>query len=1453
MSRAMTDLCRTVGVIATLMCVSVVWSACEAGVTAASRRADGERPGIADVYVKKATWQDTMLASREALMAGERAAGGGTPLPNFGTSDYTIMAWVRTAGGGTIFSMSSASGVWAQRGGKVFFIRGRRLGFDACYIGTLAGRSVVSDGKWHHAAITYRGAGDKRLTFFLDGRPDGGRAIKADPDVAEHVVRIGLSAKNFWPPNALTGDVDEVRVYRRVLTPAEIQTRFASPPRGPEADCVGYWSFDADASDGSGNGHHGVIRGATLAAGKIGKALHLDGKGFVEIPVSRGAAARRALWRRIEEGFTDAAPRREMAWEQEDQIWLSDWPPGDCASLAARYAVACRRTPKLAERVKGVAGSVKDGEGLAAVRRLYHLSRRADQAATRLRAVNVTALRLAIGDLTQTFGKAYPQGERYLARLKAVEGSIPTLLERLSDGYEHAIEQADALVSLNAEALLANPLLDFDRLLLIRRGEKQLGLTNNWNSNSSIAKAGYDNELAVLSPVRPGGALTTLFRPDGNGSKFVGDVDLHFDADRMLFSMPGSNGRWQVFELDLDSGGAPGKPRQLPLIEQPDVDNYDACYLPDGNVMFCSTAPFVGVPCVTGSSHVCHLYLWQRDAGRIRRLTFEQDHDWCPTVLNNGRVLYLRWEYSDIPHFASRILFHMNPDGTEQMEYYGSNSYWPNSMFYARPAPNHPTRFFAIVGGHHDVPRMGELVLFDPAKGRHEADGVVQRIPGRGKPVEPILLDGLVGKSWPKFLHPYPLSAKYVIVSAKPTAQSRWGIYLVDVFDNMLLLAEVPEYALLEPIPLRKTRTPPVIASKVRPEHKDAVVYLADVYAGDGLKGVPRGTVKTLRLFTYHFAYHGVGGQVNRIGLDGPWDIKRIIGTVPVEPDGSALFRVPANTPIAVQPLDAEGKALQLMRSWMTAMPGEVLSCVGCHEPQNTTPPIRPPVASTRAPSEIKPWYGPTRGFSFKREVQPVLDRYCVGCHQGQKRADGRTIPDLRPAPAGQPPGPKNGYRMGSKFTPSYLALRRFVRSPTIESDMHLLTPCEFHADTTELVQMLSKGHHGVRLDAEAWDRLVTWIDLHAPAHGTWHEIVGKKKVFHQRDRRRAMMKLYAGRDEDPEAIYAPKAGPNTPIVPKAAPKSAARALACPGWPFDAEQAKARQKSAARRHTVDGRWERSVDLGSGVRLDLVLIPAGEFVMGDAAGYLDEGPPRRVRIDRPFWVGKFEVTNAQYARFDPRHDSRLEHGDFLQFSVEERGYPVNGPRQPVCRVSWVQAKAFCRWLSERTGERFDLPTEAEWEYACRAGTATPLWYGPAETDFSRYANLADASFKKVHTYDPWKLPSGAIYPWRPAVDGVDDHYRVSAPVGTYQPNPWALHDTHGNVAEWTRKGVRNLLRAAEPLVPADRQIVRGGSWYDRPKRARSASRRAYHPWQRVFDVGFRVSCATAPERVADVGR
>ena len=701
-------------------------------------------------------------------------------------------------------------------------------------------------------------------------------------------------------------------------------------------------------------------------------------------------------------------------------------------------------------------------------------------AANPLERVNFKAMRLAIQDLAETFPKEYTHSGEYLRRLDGYEKRLPQIRQAVEQGDEAALKEAREILDFQREALLANPLLDFDRLLLIKRnpdGEARrakgqgkgladfLGIPrqSSWQQDTIPKRDGWENQLVVLTQFRSDGVLTPLFEPDT--PRIVGDIELDYDAGSILFSMPDDKLAWQVFEIDADGTHL----RKLTPSEPGGIHNFDATYLPNGKIAYASTAPLQGVPCNT-SVNVAMTYLMDADGENIRQLCFDQDHNYCPTVTNDGRILYLRWEYTDLPHVWGRYLFTMNPDGTNQREFYGSGGYWPNGIFYARPIPEHPTMFVGIVTGHH-VGRVGELVLFDPARGRNAVDGVIQRIPGRGQQVDPLVQDKLTDGSWPKFLHPYPLSEKYFLVTAKPTQGDLWGIYLVDTFDNVVLLKEVEGYALLEPIPFCKRKTPPVIPDRVDPKTRSALIYMEDVYRGPGLKDVPRGTVKKLRLFTYHFAYQRIAGISHRVGADGPWEPKRVLGTVPVEEDGSAMFRVPANTPIAIHPLDAQGRAVQLMRSWTTAMPGELVSCVGCHEKQNSTPASRDTIAAKLDPAEIEPWHGPVRGFSFAREVQPVLDRHCVGCHDGgplsrQHSPDGQTIPDLR-GDQGKFVVLRGGNpqtqvisgvakeellkKWGGVFEPSYFELRRLVRVGGFESDIRQLNPGEFNVNKNHL------------------------------------------------------------------------------------------------------------------------------------------------------------------------------------------------------------------------------------------------------------------------------------------------------------------------------------------------------------------------------------------------------------------
>jgi formylglycine-generating enzyme required for sulfatase activity len=267
------------------------------------------------------------------------------------------------------------------------------------------------------------------------------------------------------------------------------------------------------------------------------------------------------------------------------------------------------------------------------------------------------------------------------------------------------------------------------------------------------------------------------------------------------------------------------------------------------------------------------------------------------------------------------------------------------------------------------------------------------------------------------------------------------------------------------------------------------------------------------------------------------------------------------------------------------------------------------------------------------------------------------------------------------------------------------------------------------------------------------------------------------------------------------------------------------------------------------------VPPGEFLMGSAQGMPDETPVAKARITKAFWMGVREIDNRLYAQFDPAHDSRIEDKNAYQFGIH--GYPMNLPQQPVVRVSWQEAMAFCRWLSEKTGLKFSLPTEIQWEYACRAGSATPYYFGALNSDFSRFANLADAKLSEFAS-DPYTvdvpLPNPTPYDdWLPKDARFNDGALLTVAPGKYLPNAWGLFDMHGNAAEWTSSDYKPypLTGDAETVNNSNStlKVARGGSWRDLPKHSTASYRLAYLPYQRVYNVGFRVVCETAPEALA----
>lgn len=1115
------------------------------------------------------------------------------------------------------------------------------------------------------------------------------------------------------------------------------------------------------------------------------------------------------------------------------QIYDEGWKAGDYAELAKRYAALTKPVAKATAET--LAKNTKTLADLGKVRDVYWSAEPLEELLQSLKG-SLAPLRLAIQDLSKTFPDKYSKGPEFLTRLAAFETEMPGIVEGVSKSDHAALKKAEEFKAFKREALLANPLLDFDRILLVKRPVAKARASHKSKTkrrygplfglpslNSHTADTipqpgtGWDDTIEVLYDLRAEPTMKTIYDPEQR--RIVSDMDLHFDGKRIMFSSGNERDEWNLYEFTEDNDDV----IQLTPTNTTDIDYFDSCYMPNGKIVTTSTAGYQGLPCEGGSKPMACLYLLDPRTKNIRQLAFEQDSDWCPTVLPDGRLMYLRWEYTDAPHYFTRILFTCNPDGTAQMQHYGSNSYFPNAFFYARPIPGFPTQVIGVAGGHHGVPRCGRLLILDTAVSKFEADGVVQEIPGYGKKVEPVIIDRLVDDVLPLFLNPYPLSNRYHLVSMKKKLDSLWGIYLVDVFDNMVLLKEVEGSALFEPIPYRPTPVPPVIPDRIDPSSKTATVFLGDVHYGPGLKGVPRGKVKSLRLFTYHYGFIGTGGHAS-VGMESSWDIKRILGTVPVEKDGSALFTIPANMPVSLQPLDEKGRAVQIMRSWLVGMPGETVSCNGCHENPSDAPPPRRTIAAARAPSAIQPWYGPARPFSFALEVQPVLDKYCLGCHNGKPREDGKEIPNFTAQEV-----PEDRYIPYMKDD-SYMALQEYAKRPGPESDYHLTTPMEYHVQTSELFQMLEKGHHNVKLDEEAWSRLATWVDLNAPHRGSWYP--SPRYGHDQRERRVELAKIYANVDTDVEGEFESIAGlfkkkaSVKPIMPAPLPKRSTAGPKLSDWPMTPGEAKNRQGSDS---------SITLRLKCGASIDMMRIPSGELAMGSHDGANDEYPVHAAKIAKPFWMAALETSNELFSRFKPEHESKYI--DMGGKDHNTRGYPANLPDQPVIRVSWQEAMEFCEWVSKETGKKCTLPTEAQWEWACRAGSGTDMWYGTTDDDFSKKANLADMTAFKNRI----KGKKGGTTPF-PCEARFDDGHHIVCATGTYTANPWGLKDMHGNVSEWTRSSYRPYPYADDGRNGDDsamKKVARGGSWHERPKRATASYRVAYEQWQRIMDVGFRI--------------
>jgi len=592
-----------------------------------------------------------------------------------------------------------------------------------------------------------------------------------------------------------------------------------------------------------------------------------------------------------------------------------------------------------------------------------------------------------------------------------------------------------------------------------------------------------------------GRARTLLKDPDG----ILRNPDVSYDGQRILFAWKKSDREddFHLYEMDV----ATGEIRQL--THGLGFADYEGAYLPDGNVVFSSTRCGQTVDC--NWVEVSNLYLMDQDGRYMRRVGFDQVHTIFPTVTDDGRVLYTRWEYSDRGQIYPQPLFQMHPDGTNQRELYGNNSWFPTNIIHARKIPG-SRKVLAVITGHHR-PAHGKLGVIDPALGRQEGQGVQLIAPVRKTEplrVDRYALDGI------QFQYPYPVDDQHFLVTlAMPTPEGKLGrfdIYFMDVDGRRELLAEgqAPGEGIgcKQIVPLAHREKPAVRPSTVDYEKTTGTVYLQDIYEGDGLADVPRGAIKRLRVVALRYRAAAIGSlpqdgkgghseMTTPIAIgNGSWDVKVVLGSAKVHDDGSAFFEVPARTPVYFQALDEKNRVVQTMRSWTALMPGENQSCVGCHEHKNGAPRaiLGASVALETGPQNLAPFYGPPRGFSFPKEVQPILDKHCIGCHHEESDETFSLTGDL------VTPG-----KTKRKFSRSYLALTNtkgscgnwnhaMVNWIDCMSEPSLLPPYHRGAATSKLIAILEEGHEEVELSREEMDKIACWIDLLVPYCGDYLE-----------------------------------------------------------------------------------------------------------------------------------------------------------------------------------------------------------------------------------------------------------------------------------------------------------------------------------------------------------------------------
>jgi hypothetical protein len=648
--------------------------------------------------------------------------------------------------------------------------------------------------------------------------------------------------------------------------------------------------------------------------------------------------------------------------------------------------------------------------------------------------------------------------------------------------------------------LFRNPALDFSQVLFIDQPLPQ-GPINP--EHEAIHRMGITavpgGRLLALDGLHPAGAVRQL-APDRPGSFWR--PDLSFDARRVLFCFkPADEKSFHLYEMNIDGTGV----RQL---TDSDYDDVDPIYLPDGHILFTTTRGNSYVRC----GPFIYSYILARcdaDGRNVYLISCNGEPDFVPALLDDGRVIYSRWEYSDKPLWRLQKLWTVNPDGTGTAHFWGNQSVWPDHLSEPRPIPGTHRVMFSGVG-HHDW-WSGSIGIVDPDRGRDWPHGLTKvtadlRWPEVSLPPkdQPEAQDYHAAGRFTGYKTAYPISAEDFLVSARG-AGGKFRLYLMDVHGNRDLIYE-GAHNIWHALPVKPRPSPPQIPDRVawpgtgkdRRPVQPGVFFSADVC--QGVPDLPRHLVRYLRVFqldyktysTWNKSFRHSGPAVSIVQEEG---VKRILSEVPVETDGSVHFQAPAGRALFFQLLDVDRRCLQTMRSFAGLMPGEQRGCVGCHEGHSAAPPTHRGLAFARPPTPVSPPPWGEESISFERFAQPLLDRHCVRCHQGKE--PGPTEPNLalrpghnvfkepyltlvgsagwgNPVAAGRP-----GYGIAGAIP---------VESAFGMSDPAALTtlrPMQYLSYRSRLVDLAVSGkHYQVQADPASLRRLMAWVDACCPFLG---------------------------------------------------------------------------------------------------------------------------------------------------------------------------------------------------------------------------------------------------------------------------------------------------------------------------------------------------------------------------------